>query len=112
MIRQALLGTRLRLQERKSRIRRTDEALTFLGFTLRDDRLRLAPTSVRRWRRRLRAANLDEGQGGLDRIAFDRTLAGWRAHASHGDCKGLIERIRETAIGQSARPWPLAVALC
>jgi len=104
-IREALLDGRLRLQERKSRVRRTDEALTFLGFTTRSPNsssigsgprqvsVRVAPRGVRAWRRRRRALETALAAGEISRADLERSFDGWAAHVAHASSGGLLRTV-------------------
>ena len=109
-IREELLYRRMRFQERKSRVRRTDERLTFLGFTIcgtpwpdskdvtgagfrRSIRLKLAPATVRRWRRNSKLVSRLHCAGDISAERAQATLEGWRVHASQGECDQLMRRV-------------------
>lgn len=106
---EALWARRLRLNERKSRVRETREVLTFLGFTFSRNgsgmersgpasvRVRVAPTGVRRWRRRRRALEQAYASGDLTWFEVERSWAGWAAHA---------DSVGAGALAQGARPVP------
>ena len=80
-----LLSLRLRLNERKSRIRRAKEGIEFLGFVVLPDRLRLSSRNVRRMRRRVRRLTRGYREGAVSWPGVRDSLAAWNAHAAHGD---------------------------
>jgi len=80
-----LCAMRLRLNERKSRIRRVKEGIEFLGFVVLPDRLRLSCRNVRRMRRRTRRLMHEYTVGILTWSEVRDSLAAWNAHAAHGD---------------------------
>lgn len=83
-VREELLGLRLRLNERKSRLRRVREGVRFLGFVVTPDRLRLDRDAVRRSRRRVRALQEGFRDGALRFADVRRSLDAFSAHARHG----------------------------
>lgn len=103
-IREALLQRRLRLNERKSRLRQVHEGVEFLGFVVRPDSLRLGQTAVRRQRRRIR--QLREAYAGweVDWSGVEASLRSWSAHAEHGSTRRL--RARVFAAHPFVRHWP------
>jgi RNA-directed DNA polymerase len=84
---------RLRLHEGKSRIHRTAEGITFLGWRIFPDHRRLVRSNVVRFRRRIRILQDLYQRGELDWEEVDACLQAWNAHASHGDTWKLRERI-------------------
>jgi len=79
-----LLGIRLRLNERKSRIRRIKEGVEFLGFVAFPEQLRLNQTAARRQRRRIRRLRKAYAEGDLTWQEVIASLEAWNAHAAHG----------------------------
>lgn len=84
-IREHLLGLRLRLNERKSRVRQLREGIEFLGFVVLTDRIRLNSRAVRRQRRRLRSMRGGLERGELSLSDVTASVQAWCAHAAHGD---------------------------
>jgi len=92
-IQQQLWSQRLRLNERKSRIRNTCEGLTWLGFHVLPDQIRVKRASVRRWLRRLvrLRRELDTGRIAVEDVT--RSVQAWLAHTEHGHCHRLCHDI-------------------
>ena len=97
-IQQKLWSLRLRLNEGKSRVCRTDEGITFLGFRVLPGRTRIKRDSVRRFQRRLARLQADLGQGRANVQDVTRSVQAWLAHARHGDCRALCDAILASAI--------------
>ena len=93
MVEARLEGLRLRLHDGKSRIHRTTDGITFLGFRLFPDHMRLARGNVVRFRRRLRKLQLDYADGLADWPEVRASLQAWNAHAEHGDTWRLREEV-------------------
>ena len=94
-----LWSLRLRLNEGKSRVRRTDEGITWLGFrVLPGGRLRVKRDSARRFSRRLRRLRegLRAGETSVEDVT--RSVQAWLAHAAHGDCCKLCDDILARAV--------------
>jgi hypothetical protein len=92
-IEEELCGLRLQMHPGKSRIYRTADGFTFLGWRIFPERARLVRGNVVRFRRRMRslAAEYARGAAGWDRI-HPRVRA-WIAHAEHGDTWSLRAQI-------------------
>ena len=88
-VRESLHCLRLRLNERKSRVRRLREGVRFLGFVVTPDQIRLSQPAVRRQRRRLKALRVDYACGAVDWEDVRRSLDAWNAHAGHGTTYNL-----------------------
>jgi retron-type reverse transcriptase len=86
-----LCALRLRLHSGKSRVYRTADGVTFLGWRLFPGRARLVRPNAVRFRRRLR--EMARGEAPWDEVR-QRVLA-WIAHAAHGDTWRLREEIFE-----------------
>lgn len=80
-----LAAMRLRLNGGKSWIRRPKEGLTFLGFTVTPEVVRLAQPAVRRHRTRLRVLRRGYSAGRLRLPQIRARLLAFAAHAAHGD---------------------------
>lgn len=80
-----LAGLRLRIHPGKSRVYRTRDGVTFLGWRVFPGRRRLVRGNVVRWRRKLRAmqAAFSEGKMALDDVTS--RVRAWIAHAEHGN---------------------------
>jgi len=92
--------SRLRLTPHpgKSRVYRTADGFTFLGWRIFPERTRLVRGNVVRFRRRMRslAAEYARGAAGWDQI--HPRIRAWIAHAAHGD----TWRLRQQIFGQFA----------
>ncbi len=93
-----LLGIRLRLNQGKSRIRRVEEGIEFLGFVVLPDRLRLNARSIRRMRRRIEALRAAYARGTIDWPEVEASLQAWNAHAAHGDTWRLRSAVFSRAV--------------
>lgn len=93
---ECLASLRLRLNEGKSRIRRVEEGIEFLGFVVLPTRLRLNATATRRQRRRIRAMERQYAFGRLSPEQVGRSLRAWRAHAASGTTKGLARDVHQS----------------
>lgn len=86
---------RLCFHPRKSRIYRTTEGLTFLGWRIFPDRSRLVRANIAGFTRRLRKLHADFH---ADRVALDtvqQSVNAWIGHAAHGDTWTIRQRILE-----------------
>ena len=90
-----LAGLRLRLHPGKSRVYRSSEGVTFLGWRLFPDRARLVRPNVVRFRRRLGEMQVAFGRGEIGWHQIRPGVMAWIAHASHGDTWRLREQIFE-----------------
>jgi hypothetical protein len=97
-IEEELCRLRLEMHPGKSRVYRTADGFTFLGWRIFPEHTRLVHGNVVRFRRRMRglAAEYARGAAGWDRI-HPRVRA-WIAHAAHGD----TWRLRQQIFGQFA----------
>lgn len=95
-----LAGARLKLNDRKSRIRRVKEGVEFLGFVVTPGAMRLGQTAIRRQRRRMRRQYRDLIAGRLDRDAWRASWQAWGAHAATGTTAQL-----RVALGDHVRGW-------
>jgi len=77
----------------KSRIYRATDGITFLGWRIFPDRLRLIRANVVRFRRRLAGLARGFKDGELDWEELRERLRAWIAHAAHGDTWRLRRRI-------------------
>jgi hypothetical protein len=86
---------RLRLNERKSRVFRTADGVTYLGQRVWPWRRRLCRQNVADARRRLRW-NVRQFQAGqLSQAALECRWNSWRGHARQADTADLVNRVRE-----------------
>jgi retron-type reverse transcriptase len=101
-IREFLEGLRLSPHERKTRVYRCDEGLTFLGWRIAQGRMRLARRNVVRMRRRLKsmAAMFHAGKIGFPEM--HRRVQAWIGHAAFGDTWRLRQNLFEQVILRTA----------
>jgi retron-type reverse transcriptase len=93
---EALTALRLRLHPGKSRIRRLEEGVEFLGFVMRRDTVRLNQRAIARQRRRL--ADLRAAYAaGAPWSAVAPSLVAWSAHAA----QGTTARLRDAVFAES-----------
>ena len=86
-------GLRLRLHERKSRICRTEDGLTFLGWHITPQSVWLKRDSVVRMRRRLRWMQGELEAGRLEWDEIRQRVNSWIGHAQWGDTWRLREQM-------------------
>jgi retron-type reverse transcriptase len=90
-----LAETRLRVNERKTRVFRTCDGVTFLGQRIWPDRRRLCRENVASARRRL-LWNVRQYQAGrLDWEALRQRWYSWVGHAEQAQGGGIINQLRE-----------------
>lgn len=90
-----LTTLRVRVHAGKSRVYRTSEGLTFLGWRIFADRLRLVRGNVVRFRRRLRTMQKRYTRGRVRLDDVTASVRAWVAHASH-----LRELINNPALAE------------
>ncbi|MBK8261125.1 MAG: RNA-dependent DNA polymerase [Nannocystis sp.] len=87
---------RLRLHPDKTRLHRTSDPVSFIGFVLRRRgdavNIRLRHDNVRRMRRRVGVLKAEFAAGGLPVAEVTQRLRAWLAHAAHGHTRALLER--------------------
>ncbi len=88
-----LANFRLRLHEGKSRVYHVRDGLTFLGWRLFPDRMRLTRQNVVRARKRLGRAAAAYNCGVLRYEEFQCRLAAWLGHAIHGKTERIRARV-------------------
>jgi hypothetical protein len=88
-----LCKLRLCLHEGKSRVHRTEDGITFLGWRIYPDHRRLVRSNVVRFRRRIRALQRRFASGEAKWAEILPRLQAWNAHAAHGDTWKLREQI-------------------
>ena len=93
-----LLGLRLRLNERKSRLRQVKEGIEFLGFVVTPDELRLNQSAVRRQRRRVVRLQRSYAAGEATWSEVKASLQAWNAHAEHGTTWRLRTKVFREAV--------------
>jgi hypothetical protein len=86
---------RLRLNERKSRVFRTCDGITFLGQRVWPGRRRLCRRNVADARRRLKWNVRQYKRGFLSKDALVCRWNSWRGHAAQADAGPLIETIKQ-----------------
>lgn len=93
---------RLLLHERKSRVYRTTEGVTFLGFRIFPDFRLLPSENVRRFRKRTRRRIDDYYKGRISLEEFHRGLRGWQGHALQADTWRLRRKLIREIFGENA----------
>jgi retron-type reverse transcriptase len=88
-----LCRLRIQLHPRKTRVYRTQDGVTFLGWRIFPDRMRLVRANVVRCRRRLRKMQRDFLAGRLTWAEVHPRIRSWIAHAAHGDTWKLREQV-------------------
>jgi retron-type reverse transcriptase len=91
---------RLLLHERKSRIYRTSEGVTFLGFRIFPDFRLLPSANVRRFRKRVRRRVAAYFKGKITLDEFLRGLRGWEGHALQADTWRLRKKLIREIFGK------------
>jgi len=91
-----LCGLRLELHPGKSRVYRTADGFTFLGWRIFPQRARLVRGNVVRFRRRMRHLAAEYAQGGIGWDEIRPRVQAWIAHAAHGE----TWRLRQQLFGQ------------
>ncbi len=99
---------RLRVHPRKSRVYRTADGVTFLGFRVFPDRTRLVRGNVVRFRRRLRAMQRAYAAGAMSWPEASARVRAWLAHAAHADTWQLRRQVLGHAVFRRPSPGPLA----
>lgn len=84
---------RLRLHEGKSRLYRTQDGISFLGWRIFPDHRRLLRSNVVRFRRNVRRLQELYRNGEMDWKEVVARLQAWNAHAAHGDTWELRRQI-------------------
>lgn len=87
-----LLVLRLRIHAGKSRVYRTKDGITFLGWRVLPAHLRLVRGNVVRWRRRMRAMQAAYREGKMKLEEITCRVQAWIAHAAHGQTWKLREQ--------------------
>ena len=91
---EAFLETlRLKVHPVKSQLFETEHGISFLGFRILPDRIRVRSGNLKRGRRRLRRQHQEYLAGTIDRIALERSWESWQAHLNHGDTWRLQQQI-------------------
>lgn len=90
---------RLRLHPDKTRLHRTTESVSFLGFVLRrvgsGVQVRLRHDNVLRMRRRVQVLKALFSVGAIEPDEVTARLSAWLAHASHGHTQALLQKESE-----------------
>jgi len=95
---QRLETLRLRLHDRKCRVYRSTDGVTFLGWRLFRNRTRLLRPNVVRARLRRRAAADAVAAGRLAMVAARAAVHAWNGHAMWGDTWRLREQMFRTIV--------------
>lgn len=99
-IEQFLAGYRLLLHERKSRIYRCSEGVTFLGYRIFPGFRLLPSANVRRFRKRARSKAKAYWKRKITLPEFTASLRGWEGHALRADTWRLRRRLRKEIFGK------------
>lgn len=91
---------RLLLHERKSRLYRCSEGVTFLGYRIFPGFRLLPSANVRRFRKRVGRNIKDYFAGKIPLKAFTASLRGWEGHALRADTWRLRLRLRKEIFGK------------
>lgn len=99
---------RLRVHDDKTRVYRTADGITFLGWRLFPERARLDRGNVARFRRTMRRLRAGYASGALEWNDVEQRVRAWIAHAAHGNTLRLRERLMDQfafrrASGRNAR---------
>ena len=89
----SLEGLRLLVHERKSRVYRCADGVTFLGWRLFPEKSRLVRENVVRFRRRLRHLERAFREGAATREESRTRIHSWIGHAAAGDTWRLREQL-------------------
>ncbi len=95
-----LQGCRLLLHERKSRIYRCSEGVTFLGYRIFPGFRLLPSANVRRFRKRTRRKAKEFREGKITARQFTASLRGWEGHALRANTRRLRLRLRKEIFGK------------
>ena len=105
---EAMDAVRLEIHPGKSRIYRSCDGLTFLGWRMFPDKTRLVSGNVIRFRRRMKSMQATYAEGRLVWEDVQQRVRAWIAHAAHGNTWVLRGRLLgQFAFGpgaQSKRP--------
>ena len=92
-IEDVLCGLRLRIHPRKSRVYRSSEGITFLGWRIFPAHSRLVRGNVVRFCHRMRGMQHDYARGRIGWEDIQPRVRAWNAHAEHGDTWKLRGKI-------------------
>jgi len=92
-IERLLAGLRLKSHPRKSRVYRTRDGVTFLGWRIFPDCRRLVRSNVVRFRKRLRTMQAECASGSVGLEEIEQRIRAWIAHASHGNTWRLRQQV-------------------
>lgn len=88
-----LARLRLRIHAGKSRVYRSKDGVTFLGWRLFPQHMRLVRANVVRWRRRMRAMQTAYRERKMELADISQQVRAWVAHAEHGHTWNLREQL-------------------
>lgn len=95
---------RLLLHERKSRVYRTDEGVTFLGYRIFPGFTLLPSQNVRRFRKRARQNIKRYHKGKMPLQDFIGSLKGWEGHALRANTWRLRKKLIQEIFGKKTQP--------
>jgi RNA-directed DNA polymerase len=102
---EGFLGSlRLRVHPRKSRVYRSRDGVTFLGWRLFPDRTRLVRRNVVSFRKRLRRMQNDYAERRGRWASVEQRIASWQGHAAWGNTFRLREELLSQATFQRNPP--------
>ena len=93
-IEEYLESLRLRIHPIKSQLSETRIGVSFVGFRVLPDRIRIRNDNLRRSRKRLKELRQDIASGSVDREKGVRSFGSWMAHLDHADTWQLQQCLR------------------
>ncbi len=88
-----LSNLRLRLHSVKSQIFATKQGVSFVGFRILPDRIRVRNHNLRQGRKRLQQMLCDYKNGKIELDKISQSIQSWVAHLEHGDTWRLRQKI-------------------
>ncbi|MDZ8080024.1 MAG: RNA-directed DNA polymerase [Nostoc sp. DcaGUA01] len=92
-IEEYLVNLRLKLHPVKSQLFETRYGISFLGFRILPDKIRVRTENLRRGQRRLKQLQRDYAQGKIEFQDVHCSVQSWVAHLTHGDTWRLRQKI-------------------
>lgn len=86
-------GLRLQCHPRKTCVRPASQGVRFLGFRLLPQTRRIAPESVSRFRKRMRAFSHERKSGVVDMERVSASVRGWLHHAGYANSTALVREV-------------------
>jgi len=91
---------RVKLHLKKTRIFLTDEGITFLGYRVCPDRMRVERSNVVRFRRRYKRMQKEYKEWKMDLKEVNQRISGWLGHAKQANTLKLREQIFQSGVFQ------------